>query len=123
MEERTPTLWCTIQRVQARPSWWSVRVAVTVANREGIAVTLVLRPTDLATYTGFQTAVLRATGSPFRYLPDTVPRVFLAAQPAALTRIEGHRLADVLHTLKTMALRLKSIVNRVLGGASVEPAE
>ena len=123
MEERTPTLWCTIQRVQARPSWWSVRVAVTVANREGIAVTLVLRPTDLATYTGFQTAVLRATGSPFRYLPDTVPRVFLAAQPAALTRIKGRRPVAMRHPLTTVALGLKSIVNRVLGGGSVEPAE
>jgi hypothetical protein len=120
---RTPTNWCMIQRVQARPSWWSVRVAVTVADREGIAITLVLRPADLATYPSFQAAVLRATGSPFRYLPDTVPRGSLVAQPAALTRIEGHRLADVLHTLKTMVLRLKSIVNRVLGGASVEPAE
>ena len=120
---RTRTIWCTIQGVQSRPSWWSVRVAVTVADREGIAVTLVLRPTDLATYSSFQAAVLRATGSPFRYLPDTVPRGFLAAQPAALTRIEGHRLADVLHTLKTVPLRLKSIVNTVRGGASVEPAE
>src|SRR4030095_15310212 len=86
---RTSTIWCTIQRVQARLSWWSVGVAVTVADREGVTITLVLRPAALATYSSFQAAVLRATGSPFRYLPDTVPRGFLAAQPAALTRIEG----------------------------------
>jgi hypothetical protein len=120
---RTPTIWCTIQRVQARPSWWSVRVAVTVVDREGIAVTLVLRPADLATYTSFQAAVLRATGSPFRYLPDTWPLGSLAAQPAALTRIEGHRPVAMRHTLTTVALRLKGIVNRVFGGGSVEPAE
>jgi hypothetical protein len=120
---RTPTIWCTIQRVQSRPSWWSVRVAVTVADREGIAVTLVLRLTDLATYTSFQAAVLRATGSPFRYLPDTGPLGSLAAQPLALTRIEGHRPVAIRHTLTTVALRLKGIVNRVLGGGSVEPAE
>jgi hypothetical protein len=120
---RTPTIWCTIQRVQSRPSWWSVRVAVTVADREGIAVTLVLRPADLATYPSFQSAVLRATGSPFRYLPDTVPQGSLVAQPAALTRIEEHRSVVMRHTLTTVALRLKGLVNRVLGGASVEPAE
>jgi hypothetical protein len=120
---RTPTIWCTIQPVQSRPSWWSVRVAVTVADREGIAVALVLRPADLATYTGFQAAVLRATGSPFRYLPGTGPLGSLAAQPLALTRIEGHRPVAMRHTLTTVALRLKGIVNRVHGGASVEPAE
>ena len=98
-------------------------MAVTVADREGIAVTLVLRPTDLATYTSFQAAVLRATGSPFRYLPDTGPQGSLVAQPAALTRIEGHRSVVMRHTLTTVALRLKGLVNRVLGGASVEPAE
>jgi hypothetical protein len=120
---RTPTIWCTIQRVQSRPSWWSVRVAVTVADREGIAITLVLRPADLATYSSFQAAVLRATGSPFSYLPDTVPRGFLAAQPAALTRIKGRRPVTMRHTLTTVPLRLKGIVNRVSGGASVEPTE
>lgn len=120
---RTPTIWCTIQRVQARPSWWSVRVAVTVADREGIAVTLVLRIADLAAYSSFQVAVLRATGSPFRYLPDTGPRDSLVVQPAALTRIEGRRSVAMRHTLTIVALRLKSIVNRVLGGTSVEPAE
>jgi hypothetical protein len=120
---RTPTIWCTIQRVQARPSWWSVRVAVTVADREGIAVTLVLKLTDLATYTGFQAAVLRATGSPFRYLPVTGPQGSLVPQPAALTRIEGRWPVAMRHTLMTVALRLKSIVNRVLRGGSVEPAE
>jgi hypothetical protein len=120
---RTSTIWCTIQRVQARLSWWSVGVAVTVADREGVTITLVLRPADLATYSSFQAAVLRATGSPFRYLPDTVPRGFLAAQPAALTRIEGRRPVAMRHTLTTVALRLKDIVNRVLGGASAEPAE
>src|SRR4030095_14527822 len=99
---RTPTIWCTIQRVQARPSWWSVRVAVTVADRGGTAVPLVLNLPDLPTYASFQAAVLRATGSPFRYLPDTGPLGSLAAQPAALTRLEGHRLADVLHTLTTV---------------------
>ena len=120
---RTPTIWCTIQRVQSRPSWWSVRVAVTVADREGIAVTLVLRPADLATYTSFQAAVLCATGSPFRYLRDPGPRGSLVTQPAALTRIEGRRPVAMRHTLTTVAFRLKSIMNRVLGGASVEPAE
>ena len=120
---RTPTIWCTIQRVQSRPSWWSVRVAVTVADRKGIAVTLVLRPADLATYTNFQAAVLRATGSPFRYLRETGPRGSLVAQPAALTRIEGRWPVSLRHTLTTVPLHLKGIVNRVLGGASVEPAE
>ena len=119
----SPTIWCMIQRVQSRPSWWSVRVAVTVADREGIAVTLMLRLADLATYPSFQAAVLRATGSPFRYLPDTRPQGSLVAQPAALTRIEGRRSVAVRHTLTTVALRLKGIVNRVLGGASVEPVE
>jgi len=94
---RTPTIWCTIQPVQSRPSWWSVRVAVTVADREGIAVALVLRPADLATYPSFQAAVLRATGSPFRYLPDTGPRGSLVAQSAALTRIEGRRPVAMRH--------------------------
>ena len=115
---RTPTIWCTIQRVQSRPSWWSVRVAVTVADREGLAVTLVLRPADLATYTSFQAAVLRATGSPFRYLPDTGPRGSLVAQPAALTRIAGHRLTDVLHMLATVALRLKRHLEQGAWGRS-----
>jgi hypothetical protein len=86
---RTPTIWCTIQRVQARPSWGGVRMAVTVGDREGAAVTLVLRPADLATYPSVQAAVLRATGSPFRSLPTTGPRGAMVAQPAALTRIAG----------------------------------
>jgi hypothetical protein len=120
---RTPTIWCTIQRVRPRPSWWSVRVAVTIADREGIAVTLVLRPPDLATYTSFQAAVLRATGSPFRYLPNTRPQDSLIAQPAALTQIEGHRTVAMRHTLTTVALRVKSLANRMSGGANVEPAD
>jgi len=94
-----------------------------VADREGITVTLVLRPADLATYTRFQAAVLRTTGSPFRYLPDMGPRGSVVAQPDALTRIEGRRSVAMRHTLTTVALRLKGIVNRVLGGVSVEPAE
>jgi hypothetical protein len=100
-----------------------VRVAVTVADPEGIAVTLVLRPADLATYTSFQAAVLRATGSPFRYLPEMGPRGSVVAHPVALTLIEGRRPITMRHTLTTVPLRLKGIVNRVLGGASVEPAE
>jgi hypothetical protein len=98
-------------------------VAVTIVDREGIAVTLVLRPADLATYTSFQAAVLRATGSPFRYLPDTGPLGSLAAQPLALTRLEGHRLADVLHTLTTVPYVLKNVIKRVLLGSNVVSAE
>ena len=119
----SPTIWCTIQRVQSRPSWWSVRVAVTVADREGIAVTLGLRPVDLATYISFQAAVLRATGSPFRYLPDTGPRGFLVAQPVALTRIEGCRPVAMRHTLTTVPCVLKSVLKRMLVGSNVKPAE
>ena len=70
----SPTIWCTIRRVQRVPRWGGPGVKVTAADRAGSAVTVVLTAADLETYASFQGAILRATGHPFLYLPGTVPR-------------------------------------------------
>jgi hypothetical protein len=54
-----------------------------VADHQGLTVTVDLDAEDLQTYERFQTALLRETGSPFRYLsvqPQATPR---QPQPAA----------------------------------------
>ena len=119
----TPTIWCTIQRVQPRPSWRQADVAVTVADRDGTAVTIALTTADLETYASFQAAVLCATGSPFRYLPGVAPQCSPEAEPAWLAGISPHRLGTRWHAVTAVPLVLKRVVRRVLVGLSVVSAE
>jgi hypothetical protein len=74
---QTPTIWCRILLVQSSDTAPGSRWAVTVADRQGLTATVDLEAEDLQTYEHFQTALLRETGSPFRYLPvdpQTAPR-------------------------------------------------
>jgi hypothetical protein len=119
----TPTIWCSIQRVQPLPSWRSAGVAVTVADREGTAVTIALTASDLDTYASFQTAVLRATGHPFRYVPVTAPRRSPLAEPARGAWIARRLPVAMLRKLTTVPLVLKGMVKRALVGTSVVAAE
>jgi uncharacterized protein YbjT (DUF2867 family) len=63
------TIFCRILQVQpstvAPGCYW----AVTVVDRQGVMVTVDHAAKELQTYKRFQAAILRATGSPFRYLP------------------------------------------------------
>ena len=117
-----PTIWCTIQRVQPLRTCQADGIAVTVADREGTAVTIALQAADLDTYASFQAAVLHATGQPFRYLPITVRRRSSVPEPAWLARISRRRPVAMLHKLPTVPLVLKGIVKRVLAGTSIVPA-
>lgn len=119
----SPTIWCTIQRVQPLPPWRRAGVKVTVADRAGTAVTVALTTSDLDSYASFQAAVLRATGHPFHYLPGTVPRCSPEAKPTWLPRISGCRPVAMLHKLTTVPLVLKSVVKRVLVGSNAVSAE
>ncbi len=119
----TPTIWCTIQRVQPLPSWRSAGVAVTVADREGTAVTVALTASDLDTYASFQMAVLRATGHPFQYVPVTAPRRSPLAEPARGAWIARRLPVAMLRKLTTVPLVLKGMVKRALVGTSVVAAE
>jgi hypothetical protein len=118
-----PTIWCTIQRVQPSPPWRRAGVAVTVADREGTAVTIALTASDLDTYASFQAAVLRATGHPFHYLPVAAPRCSPAAEPAWPAQIAGCRPVAMLRKLTSVPLILKGMVKRALVGTSVVSAE
>jgi hypothetical protein len=119
----TPTIWCTIQCVQPLHSWRRAGVAVTVADREGTAVTMVLRTSDLATYASFQAAVLRATGHPFRYLPGTARQASALTTPAWLERPAGHRPRARLEKLMTMPRIVKGMVKRALASTSAVAAK
>ena len=119
----SPTIWCTIQRVQPLPPWYRVRVKVTVADRAGRTVTVAMTTSDLNTYASFQAAVLRVTGHPFHYLPGMVPRCSSAAKPAWLARLSGTRSVSILHKLTAAPLVLKNTVKRVLVGSNVVSAE
>jgi hypothetical protein len=55
---------------------------VTVADRQGVSVTVDLEAEALQTYERFQAALLRETGSPFRYLPIEPRAVPTQAPPA-----------------------------------------
>jgi hypothetical protein len=66
---QTPTIWCRILLVRSSATAPGSRWAVTVADRQGVTATVDLEAEDLQTYEHFQTALLRETGSPFRYLP------------------------------------------------------
>lgn len=119
----TPTIWCTIQRVQRLPSWRSASVAVTVADREGRAMTIALTASDLDTYASFQAAVLRGTGHPFRYVPVTAPRRSPLAEPARGARTAQRLPVAMLRKLTTVSLVLKGMVKRALVGTTVVAAE
>jgi hypothetical protein len=59
--------------------WWTV----TEVDRQGVTVTVDLEAEALQTYERFQAALLRETGSPFRYLPvepQTAPTVVAQAR-------------------------------------------
>jgi|SRR5882724_1239958 len=56
--------------------------AVTVADRQGVTVTVDLEAEALQTYERFQAALLRKTGSPFCYLPIEPRAVPMQAPPA-----------------------------------------
>jgi hypothetical protein len=119
----TPTIWCTIQRVRPSPPWRRASVAVTVADREGTAVTMALMASDLDTYASFQAAVLRATGHPFHYLPVTAPRRPPVIEPRWLAQMAGRRPGAMLRTLASVPLIVKGMVKRALVGTSVVSAE
>jgi hypothetical protein len=119
----SPTIWCTIQRVQPLPSWRRAGMKVTVADRAGTTVTVALTTSDLDTYASFQAAVLRTTGHPFHYLPGTVPRCSPVAKRAWLARSSGYRPVALLHMLTTVPLVLKSVFKRVLVGSNAVSAK
>ena len=64
-----PTIFCHILYVLPSPTAPGCRWAVTVADRQGVTVTVDLEAEELHTYERFQAALLRETGSAFRYLP------------------------------------------------------
>jgi hypothetical protein len=121
--DTTPTIWCTIQRVQPSPPWRRTGVAVTVADREGTVVTIALMASDLDTYASFQAAVLRATGHPFHYLPVTAPRHPPVTEPMWLAQMAGRRPVAMLRKLTSVPLILKGVVKRALVGTSIVSAE
>jgi uncharacterized protein YabE (DUF348 family) len=63
------TIFCRILHVLLSATTLGCRWAVTVADRKGVTATVDLKEEDLRTYERFQAAILRETGSPFRYLP------------------------------------------------------
>ena len=63
------TIFCRILRVLPSTAAAECRWTVTVADSQGMTVTVDLAAEDLQTYERFQAALLRETGSPFRYLP------------------------------------------------------
>jgi hypothetical protein len=63
------TIFCRILHVLLSATTPGCRWAVTVADRKGVTATVDLKEEDLRTYERFQAAILRETGSPFRYLP------------------------------------------------------
>jgi hypothetical protein len=64
-----PTIFGRILQVLPSATAPGCRWAVTVADGQGLSVTVDLKAEDLRTYARFQAAILRETGSPFRYLP------------------------------------------------------
>ena len=64
-----PRIFCRILHVVPSATAPGCRSAVTVADEQGLSVTVDLKTEDLRTYERFQAAILRETGSPFRYLP------------------------------------------------------
>ena len=64
-----PTILCRILHVLLSATTSGCHWAVTVADRQGLTATVDLEAEDLQTYEHFQTALLRETGSPFRYMP------------------------------------------------------
>ena len=64
-----PTIFCRILHVLPSAAAPECRWAVTVADGQGGTVTVDLAAEELETYERFQAALLRETGSPFRYLP------------------------------------------------------
>jgi hypothetical protein len=119
----TPTIWCTIQRVRPSPPWRRAGVAVTVADREGTAVTMALMASDLDTYASFQAAVLRATGHPFHYLPVTAPWRPPVTESRWLAQMAERRPGAMLRKLASVPLIVKGMVKRALVGTSVVSAE
>jgi hypothetical protein len=77
-----PTIFCHILDVLSSPTAPGCCWAVTVADRQGVTVTVDLDAKELQTYECFQAALLRKTGSPFRYLPIE-PRVVPTQVPPA----------------------------------------
>lgn len=64
-----PTIFCRILHVLPSNTVPECRWAVTVADGQGLTLTVVLASEELQTYERFQAALLRETGSPFRDLP------------------------------------------------------
>lgn len=64
-----PTIFCRILHALPSTAAPECRWAVTVADGQGLTVTVDLAAEELQTYERFQAALLRETGSPFRYLP------------------------------------------------------
>jgi hypothetical protein len=63
-----PTIFCRILHVTPSATAPECRWSVTVADDQGATVTVDLAAEEVKTYEGFQAALLRETGSPFRYL-------------------------------------------------------
>jgi hypothetical protein len=77
-----PTIFCCILHVLPSATAPGGCWAVTVADRQGVTVTVDLAAEALQTYECFQAALLRETGSPFRYLP-VEPQVASTQAPIA----------------------------------------
>jgi hypothetical protein len=77
-----PTIFCHILHVLPSHTAPGCCWAVTVADRQGVTVTVDLEAEALQTYERFQAALLRKTGSPFRYLPIEPWAVPTQAPPA-----------------------------------------
>lgn len=77
-----PTIFCHILHVLPSHTAPGCCWAVTVADRQGVTVTVDLEAEALQTYERFQAALLRKTGSSFRYLPIEPRAVPTQAPPA-----------------------------------------
>jgi hypothetical protein len=64
-----PTIFCCIMQVMPSPTTPGCCWTVTLADRQGLTVTVDLTAEELQTYERFQAALLRETGCSFRYLP------------------------------------------------------
>jgi hypothetical protein len=117
-----PTIFCRILHVLPSSTAPACCWAVTVADRQGGAtMTVDIDAKELQTYERFQAALLRETGSPFRYLP-VEPQIAPRKDPpapvsdvAAATRKNPPKIRlCVHHTPEAMLRRLCQLLHLLL---------
>jgi hypothetical protein len=82
-----PTIFCHILHVLPSSTAPGCRWTVTVADRQGATVTVDIDAKELQTYERFQAALLRETGSPFRYLPVEPQTASMKDPPAPVSDV------------------------------------